>query len=193
MSEPLRADYEKYTYADILSWTDDTRWELIDGVPYAMTPSPNHSHQRISMALGSQFFDLLRGAPCEVLAAPFDVLLPKAGEDANSATTVLQPDLMVVCNPEQIEQRGVIGPPTLAIEILSPSTITRDMREKLQTYQRAGVPEYWIVMPEDKTVLVFTLNEQGCYGNPTVYVGEEQVPVGVLPGLVIDLKEVFAD
>ncbi len=191
MGEPLRADDIKYTYADILSWTGNTRWELIDGIAYDMTPAPTRRHQEISRALFRQIDRFLAGAACQIFYAPFDVRLPNAGEDAASATTVVQPDLVVICNPEQLDERGCVGSPTLIIEILSPTTFNKDLREKLRVYQHAGVPEYWIVWPEERIIMVFTLNEHHVYGAPTVYVGEEQLPVGVLPGLVIDLPGVF--
>ena len=86
-----------------------------------------------------------------------------------------------------------MGSPALVVEILSPRTARKDLREKLLKYAQAGVPEYWVIFPTDKVVNVYKHDEQGRYGAPTVYVAGEQVPVGVLPGLVIDLERVFAE
>ena len=124
---------------------------------------------------------------------PFDVRLPKAGEDAKSSTTVVQPDLVVICDTSQLDEHGSVGSPTLIVEILSPSTRNKDLREKLQAYQQAGVPEYWVIWPEERMIMVFILNDQHVYEAPAVYLDEEQAPVGVLPGLVIELEAVFAE
>lgn len=192
MVEPARAHAERYTYADILTWPEDERWELIDGVAYDMTPAPTYRHQEILGRLYLQFGNFLEGAPCRVVMAPLDVRMPKLGETAMTASTVVQPDLLVVCEPEQIDERGVVGAPTLVLEILSPSTAKKDLREKLNAYQQAGVQEYWVVYPSEKMVQVYTLDEHGRYGTPSVYVNGEQAPVGVLPGLAVDLGRVFA-
>lgn len=193
MVEPARAHTERYTYADILTWPEGERWELIDGVAYDMTPAPSRRHQKILHKFDLQFGNYLEGTPCEVYFAPFDVRLPKPGETAMTASTVVQPDLLVVCAPEKYDEHGCVGSPTLVLEILSPATAKKDLREKLNVYQQAGVPEYWIVYPSDKMVHVYTRDERGRYGTPAVYVNGEQAPVGVLPGLAIDLGRVFAE
>lgn len=193
MSEPVRAEAPSYTYADVITWPEDERWELIDGVAYDMTPAPLRRHQDIVTALMTQFGPFLEGNPCLLYTAPFDVRLPKPREDGMSASTVVQPDLAVVCDREKLDERGCVGAPTLVIEITSPYTAAKDLREKRLAYERAGVPEYWLISPSDQTVLVFTLDEKGRYGAPTVYTHDEQTPVGVLPGLQIDLSRIFTD
>ena len=145
MVEPLRKNEDALTYADILSWTDDGRWELIDGVAYDMSPAPTRRHQEISRVLFRQIDSFLAGMPCQIYYAPFDVRLPKAYEDATSASTVVQPDLLVICDPTQLDDHGSVGAPALIIEILSPATRNKDLRGKLHAYQQAGVPEYWVV------------------------------------------------
>lgn len=193
MVEPIRADQPHYTYADILTWPEDERWELIDGVPYNMTPAPSTYHQSLISELMTQFGIFLRNYPCRHFTAPFDVRLPAPAEDSMTASTVVQPDLVVVCESEKLDARGCAGAPTLVVEITSPSTSAKDLREKRAVYERAGVPEYWLFLPADKTVLVFTLNEQRRYDAPAVFANGEQMPVGVLPGLFIDLGLVFAE
>lgn len=193
MVEPAQVNPERYTYADILTWPEDERWELIDGVAYDMSPAPSPRHQVIQGELFVLFHDFLRGATCRVYPPPFDVRLPKPTEDGLTASTVVQPDLTVVCDPEKIDERGCVGAPTLVVEILSPGTSRKDLREKLTAYAQAGVPEYWVVYPFEKVVQVYTLDTQGHYGAPAIYVNGEQAPVGVLPGLVIDLESVFAE
>ncbi len=192
MANPMPADERCYTYADLLTWPDDQRWELINGVAYDMTPAPSVRHQRISAALEAQFWFFLEDKPCSVFAAPFDVRLPEPSEDAMTTSTVVQPDLSVICDPEKLDERGCVGSPTLVVEILSPATWKKDWREKLMLYERVGVPEYWLISTDEQTLMVFTLDERGRYGTPTVYSNQYQAPVGVLPGLTIDLRRVFA-
>ena len=193
MVEPMRADDTKYTYADVLDWPEDERWELIDGVAYDMTPAPSRRHQDILRVLFRQFDRALEGSPCRVYFAPFDVRLPKPGEDGFTSSTVVQPDLTVICDREKLDEHGAVGSPTLVVEILSPSTAKKDRDLKMKVYARAGVPEYWIIASREKTVEVYRLEESGRYGTATTYLHNEQVPVGVLPELVIDLVPVFAE
>jgi len=193
MVEPLRNESGRYIYADLITWPANERWEIIDGVAYDMTPAPNQQHQDIVIELILEFGLFLRNHPCRLYTAPFDVRLPKPTEDDMTASTVVQPDLMVVCDREKLDGKGVVGSPTLVVEITSPSTAAKDLREKRIAYERAGVPEYWIISPSDKTLQVFTLDAQGRYGAPAVYTPDDKVVVGVLPGLVIDLALVFAE
>ena len=193
MALPIRSDSSRYTYADLFTWPEDGRWELIDGIPYDMSPSPTLTHERIGMALIKQFSDYLDGHTCELFSAPFDVRLPKPGQDGMTADTVVQPDLFVVCEPDKLDEHGCVGAPSLVIEIISPSTMCKDLREKYVVYQRAGVPEYWIIDPKKKTLQIHTLDETGSYGTPIVYLAGESAPVSVLPGLEIDLTRIFAE
>lgn len=189
----MRAQAEEFTYADMLTWSDHERWELIDGFAYNISPAPSYRHQQISAMLVVLFGSYLEGKPCGIFAAPFDVRLPKPMEDEMSATTVVQPDLTIVGDRKQLDERGCLGSPTMVIEMLSPATAKKDLREKLHCYEQAGIPEYWIISPADKTLMVFTLDTLGRYGAPVVYGGNEQAPVGVLPGLIIELGRVFAE
>lgn len=183
----------RYTYADYLTWSDGERWELIDGVAYSMTPAPSRLHQEISMELSRQFSSGRRGKNCKVYAAPFDVRFPAPGETGETTSTVVQPDLVVVCDPAKLDDKGCYGAPDLVVEILSPDSAARDMKEKFLLYERAGVAEYWIVYPAEKMVMVFHRGPDGAYGRPANFTSEECIPVGVLPELEIDLATVFAE
>ena len=193
MALPMRDDREKYTYADIVHWSGEQRWELIDGMAYNMSPAPSYRHQVIATNLVVLFGTYLMGKPCRVIAPPFDVRLPTPAENGMTATTVVQPDLTVVCDRDKLDERGCTGSPTLVVEILSPDTAARDLREKYHAYEQAGIPEYWVISPTDKTLMVFTLDDRGHYYLNAVFGADEQAPVGVLPGLTIDLRQVFAD
>jgi len=184
--EALRKD-EYYTYDDYLKWEDAERCELIDGEIYAMSPAPTWKHQGISSNLHGQLFDFLKGKPCKVFAAPFDVRL-NAGTYDN---TVVQPDLVVICDRSKLSGTGCAGAPDMVIEILSPSTAGYDRVDKFNQYLIAKVREYWIVDPESKTVSVHVLKD-GEYIT-RAYAKTAKVPVHVLEGCVIDLADVFEE
>ena len=175
---------ESYTYADYISWDDGERYELIDGVPYIMA-APTVAHQRISRELMAFIHDYLEGKPCEVFAAPFDVrLFP---EEDLSDTTVVQPDIVVICDPSKLSDgKACKGAPDLVIEILSDSSVIMDRKVKAEKYLQAGVKEYWIVNTKDIVVLVNVLT--GDRYASTVY--RDRVPSTVLPGLEIELERV---
>lgn len=186
---PLPAE-KRYTYADLLAWDDNTRYELYNGQPVALA-SPSDVHQRISMALSAQFYNYLEGKKCSAFAAPFDVrLFEDKGDSPEDVDIVLQPDLMVVCDESKLDRHGVHGAPDLVIEILSPGSARYDKLVKYSLYQRAGVREYWLVDPATRTVCVYVL-EDGSYHAATVYSADLSVPVSVLDDCNIDLSKVF--
>ena len=177
----------RYTYADYCSWDDGKRWELIDGVAYAMSPAPGRRHQQTIGAFFSQLHSFLKGNPCKVYMAPFDVRLNADGAD----DTVVQPDVLVVCNRAKLDEHGCKGAPDLIIEVVSPSSGSRDFIKKFQIYLRAGVREYWVADPQEKVVQVFMLDGNRYVGS--AFEGGARIPVGVLPGCVVDLEGVFVD
>ena len=180
---------KRYSYAD-LSSQDNTRYELYDGQPVALA-SPSEFHHRISMALSVQLGSYLMGKKCRVYAAPFDVrLFEEEGDSPEDVDTVVQPDLMVVCDQGKVDRHGIHGAPDLVIEILSPASTRYDRLVKFNLYQRAGVREYWIVDPSTRTVSVHTL-EDGAYHAAAVYSSDLSAPVGVLDNCNIDLSAVF--
>ena len=178
---------ESYTYADYISWDDDERYELIDGVPYMMA-APTVAHQAILSELLGAIWNFLNGKPCRVFVAPFDVrLFP---EEDGSDTTVVQPDIVVICDPSKLSDgKACRGAPDLVIEILSDSSVIMDRKVKAEIYLEAGVKEYWIVSVDGLEVLVNVLTG-GSYV-ATVY--RDRVPSSVLPGLTIDLQTVQAN
>jgi Uma2 family endonuclease len=200
MALPQLKDKQKFSYADYLTWPDDERWELIDGVAYpwngisAMSPAPNLNHQRVIGRLFRKIGDFLDGKPCEAFVAPVDVRFSENRDAAdNYVDTIVQPDILVVCDRAKLDERGCHGAPDLIVEILSPATASRDLKQKYELYQRHGVKEYWIVHPNDQTVLVFKLGEDGMYGRAAIYTASDVVPVPLLSDLTIDLNKVFAE
>ncbi|MFZ1790689.1 MAG: Uma2 family endonuclease [Saprospiraceae bacterium] len=179
-----------YTYADYLKFEFEEMVELIRGKIFRMSPAPKTIHQKVSGNLLGIFWQYLKQRECQVFHAPFDVILPVANKKREKATTVVQPDIVVICKPEIIEEGGCFGIPDLIIEILSPHTSKKDLQLKYDVYEEAGVPEYWIVMAELQLVEVFVL-EYGKYKRITTYVKEDQIMPRALPGLTIHLDEVF--
>ena len=175
---------KRYTYADYLQWPDDTRYELIDGEVFRLAPTPLIEHQEVAGEVYCQLRNQLDGKPCRPYIAPVDVRLPRADEADAAIDTVVQPDVLVVCDPAKIDRRGVRGAPDWLLEVLSPSTAAHDQIAKLRTYERAGVREYWLVHPGDRTLTVYVL-ETGQYGRPDIYELKDATPIGVLPGVAI--------
>ena len=183
---------EFYTYKDYLQWPEDERWELIDGIPFNMTPAPSANHQRVSREFLTSFNNYLKGKNCEVFNAPFDVRLPRSSENDEDTSTVLQPDLCIICDPKKIDRRGCVGGPDLVVEIASPGTLARDMKHKVFCYEAARVREYWIVQPEGKTVLVYQLSADNHYDRPRVFTSEDMLPVGIFHDFELNLEEIFS-
>lgn len=171
----------RFTYEDYCQWQGDERWELIDGEAFLMSPAPRLRHQRILGELHRQMANFLLGKSCQVFVAPVDVRLPKwPGEPDAKVDTVVQPDLVVVCDPGKLDDAGVRGAPDLVIEILSPATASRDQVSKRDLYLRHGVREYWLVDPAGPSFRIFQ-NQGGSF------VLQETLVSAVLPGFVLDL------
>jgi len=183
----LPDESQLYTYADYCGWGDEERWELIDGIPFAMAPAPSTAHQSISSVLHGKLFAFLEGKPCKVFHAPFDVRLNSAGED----DTVVQPDIVVVCDTSKLDEKGCNGAPDMVIEILSPSTAKKDRVTKFNKYQQAGVREYWLVDPDSKTLSTHVLTDGGYITR--AYGEEDSAYVSVLKGCEISMPDIFAE
>jgi Uma2 family endonuclease len=188
-SPQLKTEY--YTYADYQAWPEDARYELIDGAPHAMAPAPTRTHQRLVGELFTQVKMALRGQPCQPFVAPFDVRLPHADEADDQVDTVVQPDVLVVCDDAKLDERGVRGAPDWVAEVISPSSAARDQIVKLALYERAGVREYWLLHPTDRLVTVYRLLD-GQYGRPEIREMSGTLAIGVLPGVTIDFA-LFSD
>ena len=175
----------RFTYADYLKWPEDERWELIDGVAYAMA-APGRLHQETVLELGAQILQQLRGTSCKPYIAPFDVRLAQAIETDDRIETVVQPDLAVICDKRKLDDKGCRGAPDWIIEVLSPSTAVKDMDHKRRLYEHYGVKEYWIVHPVDHWVMVYTLQEQGHYDQYQLHSLDMPTTANLFPELSID-------
>ncbi len=183
----------RYRYGDYLKWDDERRCELIDGQVYIIAPAPYRQHQKVSGELFAQIYMYLSNKECEVYYAPFDVRLPEGKEKDEDIKTVIQPDIVMVCDKSKLDKRGCKGGPDLVIEIVSPCTGGRDRKIKRDLYEKHGVREYWLVDYNEKTVEVYLLNEDNSYGKPAVYLEDDNVSVSILDGLDINLSYVFRE
>ena len=176
-----------WTYEDYLRLPDDgNRYEVIRGILY-VTPAPNFQHQfavgRLFRCFDEFVFDQGLGV---VLTAPFDILLPFG------IASPVEPDVMVfrTGNAPQGEDKNFQGVPDLVLEALSPSTRNRDRKVKLQAYQDAGVPEYWVADPRTRTITVHRL-EGGRYAELCRGGAGERVRSALLPGFELAVTRVF--
>lgn len=190
MTKPHESAGRKFTYEEYLTWPAEERWEIHEGEAIDMTPSPAIEHQEIIVELGAQFRVFLRGKPCRVIF-DFDVILPTQREEDEQVTTVVRPDLIVVCDSEKLDGKRVRGAPDLIVEVLSPRTASYDCIRKRRFYEADGVKEFWLVHPSERIITVFHAGKGKSFGSPQYYDGTGKIAVSVLPGLEIDLSLVF--
>lgn len=180
-----------YTYADYLQWKYEERLELFRGRIFKLS-APNTKHQVIAANLLVIARNFLAKQKCKVFIAPFDIRLPvKNRKKDNEVNTVVQPDICIVCDDSKIDTRGCCGAPDLVVEILSPGNSHKEVKLKFELYEEAGVKEYWIVYPEEESVAVFLLDENGRYNGAALYAGKDKIHSEAIPGLIVDTKEIF--
>jgi Uma2 family endonuclease len=185
---------KQYSYADYMGWKLEETVELIKGYIFPMAPAPNLSHQRVSMRLTKTFLNYFEGHKCELFSAPFDVRLSKKlGDSDKLITTVVQPDLCVVCDRNKLDEQGCNGAPDLIVEILSPGNTRKEMKDKMNVYEESAVREYWIIHPKENYLIIYTLNEKGKYSASLPFVEGDMVYSSIFPDMKIDLEKLFAD
>lgn len=182
-----------YTYADYLKWTFEDRLELIKGYIFKMSPAPAEIHQRVSQKVNNSLYNYFKEKPCEVYTAPFDVRLIKKSAADKEIITVVQPDICVICDLSKIDEKGCIGAPDIVVEILSPGNNKKELKNKYEVYEEAGVKEYWIIQPNEKTFFRYILNEKGQFEPTHLLTLGDEVTSLLLPGFALNLDEVFAD
>ena len=177
-----------YTYADYLMWNIKDRVEILKGKIFKMSPAPTISHQGISFNLSGLFFMYFHNKPCKVFASPFDVVLKnKNGKE----DTVVQPDLCVVCDPEKLaDGKRCQGAPDLIIEILSPGNSKKEMVNKYELYEEAGVREYWVVRPDYKEITQFVLENNKYRTLPPIVEGTI-IHSAIFPELSLQTEDIF--
>lgn len=176
----------QWTYNDYAAIPDDgKRYEVVKGVLY-MSPAPTPGHQGIKGEIFAYLRQFVQLAGLgRVLDAPTDVEL--------NPGDIVQPDVLVLLNEhlDQIGSTRVFGAPDLVVEVLSPGTMSHDMHGKRDAYERAQVPEYWIVSPGEQVVELFVL-EGGVYQSLGVFQGSAILPSLVVPGWSVPVERFFA-
>lgn len=179
-----------HTYADYLKFKFEERVELYRGILMKMS-APNRYHQSISRELFIPICNVLKKEKCQAYSAPFDVRLPvKNKKRDDQVYTVVQPDIVVICDENILDDKGCCGAPDLVIEILSPGNSKRELRNKFELYEEAGVKEYWIVNPEMQNIIIYSLVANKFIGS-RFYTDEDIIKSNILKGLEIDVAEIF--
>lgn len=175
-----------YTLDDYYALPDERRVELIDGYFFEMS-APTTKHQIVVSEIFWQIKSYIRrkGGECLAFFAPVDVQL-----DCDDRTMV-QPDVLVVCDKSKVIKRCVMGAPDFAVEVVSPSTKRKDALTKLVKYQEAGVREFWLVDAEKQKIVTYFYEEDEF---PNIYGFDDQIPVKIYDGdLMIDFSEILAE
>ncbi|MDO9107168.1 MAG: Uma2 family endonuclease [Methylovulum sp.] len=184
-----------YSYADYLTWQFDEAVELIKGKISLMCPGPNVKHQRISWRISGRLFNYFEDKPCSAFSAPFDVRLYDRTQSllANKEiTTVVQPDICVICDDSKLDEQGCNGAPDWIIEILSLGNSKKEVKTKHTLYAESGVKEYWLIYPYEEVISQFILNvENNNYQLANSYAGDDVAVPYLFPDLAIDLLGLF--
>ena len=161
MPPALQPQPEVITLEQYEALPDEKRMEVFDGIVYDMA-SPSQIHQSISMQLSTVInnYILRKKGPCSIFSAPFDVKL------SDSPLIIVQPDIMVVCDKNKLDEKRCNGAPDFIIEIVSPANPSDDYIRKLYYYKNYEVREYWIVDPMKQTILVSDMEHDSA---PAIY------------------------
>jgi Uma2 family endonuclease len=151
--------------------------------------APSDRHQAVLIALAAAFYNFFKDKPCKVRPAPYDVRLFYRPDETDD--TVVQPDLSVICDEKKRGPEGCRGAPDRVVEILSPSNTAIEMIRKFDLYRRAGVREYWVVSPEEKTIHAYCFQDEKMLSR--VYTAADAAESAVFPDLEIALEPVFAE
>ena len=189
-NEPAFDYSQSYTYGDYLKFDIEEMVEIIRGKIFRMSPAPRIKHQGISGNLFATIHSMLKGKSCKVFNSPVDIVLPIENKKRNKSTTVVQPDICVICDPKIIEDKAIFGVPDFIIEIVAGKDVKKDTQIKFDLYEEAGVGEYWIVFADIKLVEVFIL-ENGKYQRLNAFSEDDFVPVKTIPGLEISIDDIF--
>jgi Uma2 family endonuclease len=189
MSKSVVIDFSKqYSVVDYLSWEDDIRRELIDGAVKLMA-GVNRFHSRVTSRLVKIYETIFETNDADyfLFQAPFDVFL--------SDDNIVQPDFGIVCDLSKVADNGINGTPDFLVEILSPTSLKRDVHEKFVLYERFGVREYWIINPRERYINVFTLQSDGKYDDGTHYdINQDaEIQLSIIEGLTIKLSDIFKE
>lgn len=190
IKEPF-TEYGVYSYADYLTWEIDEIVELIKGKVFrSAAEAPRRKHQEVAGKLFSQLHNFLEGKQCKTYIAPFDVRLPVKSKKNEEVFTVVQPDVCVICDRSKLDDAGCIGAPDLIVEVLSKWNITKDLKNKYEVYEESGVQEYWVIHPDEETLLIYTLTD-GKYLPSRLFTRGDIVKSECIAGFKVDLEVFF--
>ena len=181
-----------YTYADYLLWQFSERLEIIKGKIFKMSPAPSRCHQQVLLKLTREIDKFFMNLNCELYIAPFDVRLInyKKSTANNQIFTVVQPDLCIICDLSKLDDRGCIGSPNLIIEILSNGNPNTDLKIKFDLYEENAVQEYWIVNPSEKTILIYSLQNDKYIGSRP-FTTDTEIQSVTFPDLKFEVNKIF--
>jgi Uma2 family endonuclease len=187
-------DFSKtYTYADYYSWRFEERLELIKGKIFKMSPAPGGNHQSISLNIAGALNYFLRNKSCKVYAAPYDVRLVRNEKSDKKVKTVVQPDVCVICDLSKVaDQRSCLGAPDIVVEILSPGNNAKELKIKYNLYEEFGVKEYWLVYPDERSLIRYILNDESKFtteGRALTF--GDKITTPILPGFELTIDDVF--
>jgi len=178
---------KKLTYEDFLEFdkSSNDNLEFIDGKVYLLS-APSVIHQTVVTNLSTEFGIYFKGKKCRHFVAPFDVVLSH-----ENVTSKVQPDLTVICDKTGLGEQSYNGVPELVVEVLSPSTSSVDFIKKMGIYMGAGIKEYWILSPQNNTVQIFSLKENGVYAEPIMFSKNDIVKSTIFIDLEVKLADIF--
>ncbi|PKM83712.1 MAG: prevent-host-death protein [Firmicutes bacterium HGW-Firmicutes-13] len=184
-----RISYDEYM---TLVNSSDQRYELIDGEIYLIA-SPGFNHQIVVNEIAIHFYNYFKGKPCRSLTAPLDVRLFGYAAQFEENPNIVQPDVFVICDEDKVnEDNKYEGIPTLIVEVMSPSTKSKDMVTKLNLYMKSGVLEYWIVNLESKSVVQYSFSQERDIESLNIFKEGDTVKSTVFEGLEMPVKDIFS-
>lgn len=178
-----------YSYADYLKWKFEERVELFKGKILKMSPAPSRRHQDVLRSINRVLDKFFYKQKCALYFAPFDVRLPQKSTEDKEIYTVVQPDLCVICDENKLDSRGCVGAPDLIVEILSPGNSKKEIKQKFELYEEAGVREYWVVYPLDETIYLYVLENGKYKAFPPI--ADDEVKSHIFPNLSIHTDDIF--
>jgi Uma2 family endonuclease len=186
-------DFSKtYTYADYYSWKFEERLELIKGKIFKMSPAPGGNHQTISFNIAGELYAFLKNKSCKAYPAPFDVRLVRDEKSDKKVKTVVQPDISIICDLSKVaDNRSCLGAPDIVVEILSPGNNAKEIKIKYDLYQEFGVKEYWVVYPNELSLLRYVLKEGKFTSEGRAFTVGDKITTPILPGFELALDDVF--
>ncbi len=187
--KPRKISYEEYL---TLVNSSDQRYELIKGEIFFMA-SPGFTHQVVVNEIAWNFNNYFRERPCRSLTAPLDVKLFGYATKFEENPNVVQPDIIVICDEDNVKENKYQGIPTMVVEVLSPTSKSKDLVLKLNLYMESGILEYWIVDIENKSILQYIFSKVRDIESMHTLREEDTIKSNRFEGLEIPLKNIFPE